>query len=140
MGGLIDVSAPQLGDYNNLQDHFEWICEGSIKETVARKLKGEIRNLERYLLSQDQQNLNLIMTTYARDCEEHVYESGSTFRWIGIFRAAEQHWKTSEGPALFRTELEGTNGGNPQLLFKTQDRSSFTVHVFLESVVQMFVI
>ena len=127
MGGLIYVSAPQLADYNNLQDHFEWICEGSIKETVARKLKGEIRNLERYLLSQDQQNLNLIMTTYARDCEEHVYESGSTFRWIGIFHAAEQHWKTTEGPALFRTELEGTNGGNPQLLFKTQDRSSFTV-------------
>ena len=127
MGGLIDVSTPQLADYNNFQDHFEWICEGSIKETVARKLKGELRNLEGYLLSQDQQNLNLIMTTYARDGEEHVYESGSTFRWIGIFRTAEQHWKTSEGPALLRTELEGINGRNPQLLFKIQDRSSFYV-------------
>jgi hypothetical protein len=75
MGGLIDESTPQLADYNNFQDHFEGICERSIKDTVARKLKGELRNLEGYLLSQDQQNLNLILTTYARDGEEHVYES-----------------------------------------------------------------
>jgi hypothetical protein len=111
-----------LADYENLQDHFEWLCEGSVKETVERKLGKELRNLERYLLSQGQQRLNTIMTTYARDCEEHVYESGSTYRWVGILRAAEQHWKTTDEHALFRTELEGISGPSPQLIFKTQDR------------------
>jgi hypothetical protein len=122
MDAKLEVAAPMLTDYKNLEDHFEWICEGSVRDTVERKLGKELRLLEQYLLSQGQQDLNNILTSYARECEEHVYESGSTYRWVGILRAAEQHWKTSEEPALFRTELEGINGSSPQLLFSTLDR------------------
>ena len=117
-----EVAAPLLAEFENLQAQFEWVVEGSIKETVDRKLGKELRLLEQYLLSQDQEALNTILTTFTRACEEHVYESGSTYRWIGIMRASEQLWKTTDEPALFRTELEGISGPNPQLIFKTQDR------------------
>jgi hypothetical protein len=105
-----------------LQDHFQWICDGSIKETVRRKLDRELRLLEQFLLSLGQASLTSIITSYASDCDRHVDRSGSTYRWVGILRAAEKHWKTSEEFALFRTELEGINGTSPQLIYKTQDR------------------
>jgi len=114
--------APLLKNYENLQDQFEWLVEGSVKEMAGEKLKKELGRLEGFLLSREQQNLNNILNTYARDCEENVYESGSTYRWIGILRAAEHHWKTSEVPVLFRTEIEGAHGGNPQLIYSIQDR------------------
>jgi len=122
MAAKMEVAAPLLKSYQNLQDQFEWLCEGSVKETVERKLGKELQNLERYLLYKGQQTLTTTITQYARDCEEHVYESGSTYRWVGVLRAAQQHWKTSEEHVLFRTELEGINGPSPQIIFKTKDR------------------
>lgn len=113
---------PQLTEFHILEEHFEWICDGSIKETVQRKLVRELKLLEQYLLAQDKESVTLLITSYARDCELLVDESGSTYRWIGILRAAEKHWNTSADHALFRTELEGINGASPQLIFKTQDR------------------
>jgi hypothetical protein len=66
-------------------------------KTAGKKLKRELERLEGFLLSREQQSLNNILTTYARDCEENMYESGSTYRWI----ASQQHWKTSDEPVLF---------------------------------------
>jgi hypothetical protein len=122
MAANLEVSAPLLKDFEKLEKHFEWVVEGNVKELVERKLGKELRLLEQYLLSKGQENLNAIITTYARDCEDHVFESGATYRWIGILRAAEQHWKTTPQPALFRTELEGISGSSPQLIVKTLDR------------------
>jgi hypothetical protein len=118
----LEVSVPLLTNFDMLQDHFQWICDGSIKETVRRKLDRELRLLEQFLLSLGQASLSSIITSYASDCDRHVDRSGSTYRWVGILRAAEKHWKTSEEFALFRTELEGINGTSPQLIYKTQDR------------------
>jgi hypothetical protein len=118
----LEVSVPLLTNFDMLQDHFQWICDGSIKETVRRKLDRELRLLEQFLLSLGQASLTSIITSYASDCDRHVDRSGSTYRWVGILRAAEKHWKTSEEFALFRTELEGINGTSPQLIYKTQDR------------------
>ncbi len=69
-----------------------------------------------------QESITNIITSYARDGDLHVDESGSTYRWVGILRAAEKHWKTSEEHPLFRTEVEGISGSSPQLIYKTQDR------------------
>ena len=118
----LEVIAPLLKNYENLQEQFEWLVEGSVKEMAGEKLKKELERLEGFLLSREQQSLNNILTTYARDCEENVYESGCTYRWLGILRAAGQHWKTSVEPVLFRTEIEGALGGNPQLIYSIQDR------------------
>ena len=97
----LEVIAPLLKNYENLQEQFEWLVEGSVKEMAGEKLKKELERLEGFLLSREQQNLNNILTTYARDCEENMYESGSTYRWISIKRASQQHWKTSDEPVLF---------------------------------------
>jgi hypothetical protein len=118
----LKAAAPLLTEFDNLQEHFVWVCDGNIKETVERKLVRELLLLEQYLLSQGQESVTKIISTYARDCALTVSESGSTYRWIGILRAAEKHWNTSTDYALFRTELEGINGSSPQLIFKTQDR------------------
>jgi hypothetical protein len=96
----LEVIAQLLKNYENLEAHYECLVKGSVK-TAGKKLKRELKRLEGFLLSREQQNLNNILTTYARDCEENMYESGSTYRWISIKRASEQHWKTSDEPVLF---------------------------------------
>jgi hypothetical protein len=116
------VSVPLLSNFEILQDHFQWLCDGSIKETVQRKLEKELRLMEQYLLSLGQESLTSIIKSYASDCNLHVDGSGSTYHWVGILRAAERHWRTTEDFALFRTELEGVSGTGPQLVFKIQDR------------------
>jgi len=122
MATSLEIAAPLLMVYNNLEDHFEWICGGPVKANVNTNLKKEIKLLEQYLLSQNQPHVTSILDTYARECEESVYESGDTHRWVGVLRGAEQHWKTSDAHALFRTELEGINGSSPQLLITTRER------------------
>jgi hypothetical protein len=89
---------------------------------VQRNLPRELKFLEKYLLSLGKESVTSIINTYHRDCDLHVDESGSTYRWVGILRAAEKNWKTTEEHALFRTELEGINGSSPQLIFKTDQR------------------
>jgi hypothetical protein len=111
-----------LTEFSALQDHFQWICDGSIKETVQRKLDKELRLMEQYLLSLGHEGLTNIIQSYSSDCDLHVDGSGSTYRWLGILRAAEKHWGTTADFALFRTELEGINGSSPQLIFNIQDR------------------
>jgi hypothetical protein len=118
----LEESVPHLTDFTILQGHFELICDGSIKEVVQRKLDKEIRLMEQYLLSLGQESLTSIIRVYTSDCDLHIDGSGSTYRWVGILRAAENHWNTSEDFALFRTELEGINGPSPQLVFRIQDR------------------
>jgi hypothetical protein len=118
----LEVSVPQLRDFVILQSQFEWICDGSIKEVVQEKFSKEIRLLEQYLLSLGQESLTNIIRVYTSDCDLQVDRSGSTYKWVGILRAAEMHWKTTQEFALFRTELEGINGPDPQLVFKIQDR------------------
>lgn len=85
----------------------------------------ELRLLEQFLLHQGKEDVTDIIRTFGSDCDLHVHESGSTYRWIGILRAAEMHWKTTPHFSLFRTELEGINGSSPQIIFKTQDRYRF---------------
>jgi hypothetical protein len=109
-------------DFNILQAHFEWICDGSIKEVVQKRMVNEIRIMEQYLLSLGQESLTSIIKVYTSDCDLHVDGSGSTYKWVGVLRAADKHWTTSQDFALFRTELEGISGPEPQLVFKTQDR------------------
>jgi hypothetical protein len=82
----------------------------------------ELRLLEQYLLRQGKESVTNIITSYSSDCDLYVDESGSTYRWVGILRAAEMHWRTTADYSLFRTELEGINGVSPQIIFKTQDR------------------
>jgi hypothetical protein len=122
MAAKLATSVPQLSVYENLELHFEWICDGCIKGMVEENLPRELMFLEKYLLSIGQENLTSTINTFARDCYQHVDASGSTYRWVGILRAAEKHWKTTEEHSLFRSELEGINGTSPQIMYKTHDR------------------
>jgi hypothetical protein len=63
--------------------------------------------MKQYVLSLGQERLTSIIKFYISDCDLHVDGSGSTYRWVGILRAAEKHWNTSEDFAIFQTELEG---------------------------------
>jgi hypothetical protein len=122
MATRLEISAPHLADYTILEYHFEWLCDGSIKKLVEANLARELRYLEMYLLNINTEAITDIIRTYAKDGDQQVYESGATYRWVGVLRAAEKLWKTTDEYALFRTELEGINGASPQLVFKTQDR------------------
>jgi hypothetical protein len=116
------VDLPVLSDFHILEQHFNWVCDGGIRQTVERKMVNELRLMEAYLLHQGKEALTNIITTYANDCNQHIDESGSTYSWVGILRAGEKHWGTVPENALFRTELEGINGTSPQLIIKTRDR------------------
>jgi hypothetical protein len=128
----LEVAVPQLSNFDSLQAHFEWLCGGSIKETVEGKMQKELRLLEQYLMSQGQETVNDIILSYANDCNQHAYESGATFRWVGILRGAEKHWGTTGDCVLFRTELEGIRGTSPQLLFKIENRYGHSVSFLLQ--------
>jgi|688.fasta_scaffold547635_1 hypothetical protein len=78
--------------------------------------------MKQYLLGLGQERLTTIIKFYLSDCDLHVNGSGSCYRWVGIIRAAEKHWNTSEDLATFRTELEGISGPSPPLVFRIQDR------------------
>jgi hypothetical protein len=82
----------------------------------------ELRLLEQFLLHLRKESVTNTIGQFASDCDLHVDESGSTYRWLGILRGAELHWKTSQDFSLFCTELEGIDGASPQIIFKTQDR------------------
>ncbi len=116
------MDLPVLSDFHILEQHFNWVCDGGIRQTVERKMVNELRLMEAYLLHQGKEALTNIITTYANDCNQHIDESGSTYSWVGILRAGEKHWGTVPENALFRTELEGINGTSPQLIIKTRDR------------------
>ncbi len=120
-----------LTDYYILEQHFNWVCDGGIRKTVERKMVKELRIMEQYLLHQGKEAVTNIITTYANDCNQHIDESGSTYSWVGILRAAEKHWGTLPDNSLFRTELEGINGTSPQLIIKTQDRYASVSSFFL---------
>lgn len=122
MAAPLATSVPQLRMYENLELHFQWICDGSIRSLVEKNLGRELRFLKKYLLSLGHEAVTKIIVEYGKDCEIFFEESGSTYSWVGVLRAAEEHWKTSTEHALFRTELEGISGGSPQLLVKTRDR------------------
>ncbi len=123
MAAPLATSVPQLREYLHLELHFEWICDGSIKLLVEKNLPRELKFLEKYLLSLDQEDITKIIRDHTRDGDHHFNESGSTYRWVGVLRAAEQHWKTSEENALFRTEVEGiAEGSSPHLLIRTRER------------------
>lgn len=122
------IDLPVLTDFYILEQHFNWVCNGGIRKTVERKMDSELKMMERFLLHQGKEAVNNIITTHANDCNEHIDESGSTYSWVGILRAAENHWGTLPYNTLFRTELEGINGTSPQLIIKTQDRyASFSI-------------
>jgi hypothetical protein len=126
----MEVSVPHLMEFNILQAHFEWICDGSIKDVVQMRMVNKIRIIELYLLSLGQESLTSIIRVYNTDCDLHIDGSGATYRWLGILRAAEKHWNTNHEFALLRTELEGISGPEPHLVFKTQDRKvTFTLCV-----------
>jgi hypothetical protein len=78
--------------------------------------------MERYLLSLGKTDLTNIIQTFASESDLHVNGSGATFRWLGILRAAEKHWRTTPDYALFRSEVEGTSGLCPHLVYNIQDR------------------
>lgn len=90
----------------------------------------ELRLLEHFLLHLRKESVTNTIAQFASDCDLHVDESGSTYRWLGILRGAELHWKTSQDFSLFRTELDGIDGASPQIIFKTQDRYVLFPFVF----------
>ncbi len=51
MAAKLATSVPQLCVYENLELHFEWICDGCIKGMVEENLPRELMFLEKYLLS-----------------------------------------------------------------------------------------
>jgi hypothetical protein len=55
-------------DFNILQAHFEWICDGNNKDVVQRRMVNEIRIIEQYLLSLGQESLSSIIRVYTIDC------------------------------------------------------------------------
>jgi hypothetical protein len=51
MAANLQDAVPLLTDYQNLEAHFEWIVDGSIKSAVKNNLPRELKFLEKYLLS-----------------------------------------------------------------------------------------
>jgi hypothetical protein len=122
MAATLKKSAFLLTDYAILEKHFQWIIDGSIKVSVEKNLARELKFLKKYLLSLEREDLASIISEYATASQHLVDESGSTYQWVGVLRAAEHFWKTSDEHPLFRTELEGISGSSPQILFMTRNR------------------
>ncbi len=114
--------APHLKNFEQLEKHFEWLVDGNISHLINKNLSKELRYLEMYLLHNNHQEVTSTIQRAALDSQELYYESGDTFYWVGILRAAEMMWKTTEEPALFRTEEEGINGSSPHIIVKGCNR------------------
>jgi hypothetical protein len=59
MAANLHDAVPLLTDYQNLEAHFEWIVDGSIKSAVKNNLPRELKFLEKYLLSIGQESRGL---------------------------------------------------------------------------------
>jgi len=122
MAAPLSISAPNLQNYEDLEMQFEWLCGGSIVSLVEKNLSIELKHLERYLESLGREDILVIMQEFKSGCEEQFDNSGSTYRWVGILRAAEELWKTGEDYCLFRSEMEGISGSSPHIVFSTRNR------------------
>jgi hypothetical protein len=78
MAASLEVSVPQLKKFSLLEEHFEWKCDGSVKEVLQRKMIKELRLLEQFLLSRGKESVTSIIRVYTSDGDLHVSKSGDT--------------------------------------------------------------
>ena len=65
MQAKLEVSAPILQGFNDLEAHFEWICNGSVENTVQVNLDTELCRMKMFLLSQGKETLTNIITFHS---------------------------------------------------------------------------
>lgn len=109
--------------YENLGMQFSWLGDGAKVESMIRKnLVTELGNFKRYLRSLDQSGLNEIIDDADAEADKYWFESGDTYKWVGVLQAADLHWGSADEPCMIRAEDEKPRGDSPQILFKLRDR------------------
>lgn len=107
--------APILRKFEDLERHFDWLIDGSISDVVSKNLVKELNHLNLYLRTLGREDLVTILNEAVKR-SRHFPESGNTSSWVGMLRAAEKLWRTTDDYALFRMEEEGVIGASPQII------------------------
>jgi hypothetical protein len=119
----LGATASLLKDYELLEKHFEWVMGGSIRRLVKQNLYKELQFLEKYLRDLGRTDITAVLNEAIEKGETDYYEFGETFRWVGVLRAAQQVWTTTDNEhPLFRMESEGVSSMSPQILVKAWNR------------------
>jgi hypothetical protein len=82
--------------------------------------------LEHYLCDYGDQAVISTIKDGAEEGKIFWPESGDTYKWVSIFRAADLHFTTQDSSSatfsLFRMREEGLTGGSPQIIVRCVDR------------------
>ena len=88
-----------------------------------------MENLEKYLCSVGDRNILAVIEEGVEEGKLFWPESGETFKWVSILRAADLHWSNKEAGsasfALFRMRSEGIVGNSPQIIVRCRDRYNY---------------
>ncbi len=97
-----------------------------VKELIEERLESEMSNLENYLRSTGDPNIISLIQDGSEEGKQFYSESGDTYKWVFILRAADIHWSTKDASAaniaLFRLREEGLVGDSPQIIVKCKNR------------------
>lgn len=80
-------------------------------------------NLEKYLRDTDDQEIITMIDDGAEEGRLMYPESGETYKWVSVLRAADVHWGPKDtGISLCRMQEEGLAGDSPQIVVKCKNR------------------
>lgn len=93
---------------------------------ILERLSKELDNLERYLRHVGNATIIDMLNDGDEQGREFYADSGLTFKWVSILRAAEISWNpdeaTASGTVLFRMREDGTVGESPQIVVQGWNR------------------
>jgi hypothetical protein len=124
----IAATTPLLSSEYNLRSQFEWLADGSLDFLIEENLVLEIGLLHEYLLDLGNMEIEDIISKGEEKGKNMYPDSGDTFKWISILRAADSLWSTSDECGFIRLAEEGIRGVCPQILATGWNRSVCTVH------------
>jgi len=80
--------------------------------------------MERYLRDTGDAAIVSVINDGIEEGQLFYSESGDTYKWVSILRAAELHFASKENDSLslFRMREEGLKGESPQILVRGRDR------------------
>lgn len=86
----------------------------------------EMENLEQYLRSAGGDAIVSMLDKGIEEGQLFYPDSGETYKWVTILRAADLHWSSQEPEdatfSLFRMREEGLHGDSPQILVNCWNR------------------
>ncbi len=84
--------------------------------------------MEQYLCTVGDETIVAMIKDGIEEAKLFWPDSGDTYKWVSILRAADLHWTTKEACgniSLFRMREEGLSGDSPQIVVRCADRYDY---------------